>query len=203
VLYLHHAGEKGQDNVTQVYRDAGIGMLMLPEHQAKHPCFVVAPQLPVGTAWADMSFTAATSSRHPEPNDHMRMALEIADAVCKEFPIDPGRIYVTGTSLGGFGTWEAVSRRPHFFAAALPTCGGYDENAARLFLDTPIWTFHGNADEIIHVDRTRHMVDAVRTAGGTIRYWELDGLPHETSRDVAYSTPAALDWLFHQHRVTR
>lgn len=198
VLYLHHAGISGRDNAKQVVHASGIGLFMLPEHQAQYPCFVVAPQTP--TKWAEMDWNAPTSTRRPQPNDSMRMALEIVDAVVKEFAIDPARIYVTGTSMGCFGTWEAVSRRPHFFAAVVASSGGYDEQAAPLFLDTPIWAFHGNDDEIINVNRTRHMVDAIRQAGGKIRYWELPGVPHEIARDLVYSNPEVLTWMFAQHR---
>lgn len=198
VLYLHHAGISGHDNAKQVVCSSGVGLFMLPEHQAQFPCFVLAPQAP--GRWADMNWNTSTSTRKPEPNDAMRMALEITDAVCKEFAIAPTRIYVTGTSMGSFGTWEAVSRRPHFFAAAVASSGGYDENAASLFLDTPIWAFHGNDDEIINVDRTRHMVDAIRQTGGKIRYWEFPGMPHEIARDVVYSNPEVLTWMFAQQR---
>jgi poly(3-hydroxybutyrate) depolymerase len=201
VLYLHHAGETGNDNLHQIDQEVAIGLFTSPEDQAKHPCFVVSPQVPEGRSWADMNWGDTFSQQHQNPNSYMRMAFEIVDSLCTEFPIDTQRIYVTGTSMGGFGTWEAVARRPHFFAAAVPSSGGYDEHMASSFLDTPIWTLHGNADETINVNRTRHMVDAIRQAGGNIRYWEYQGVAHEAGRDLTYTNLEVYEWIFAQRRL--
>jgi predicted peptidase len=136
-------------------------------------------------------------------NEYMRMMFEIADGLLAEYPIDRDRIYVTGGSMGGFGTFEAVSRRPQFFAAAVPICGGHDEACAPLMVDTPIWAFHGDKDDCINVQRTRNMIDAIRAAGGTPVYWEYAGVGHTSVRDLAYDDPRLIEWIFAQSRKTR
>ena len=210
VVYLHHAGQTGTDNLKQIRHDQspdktdwGVGVFLLPETQRKHPCFVVAPQVPEQKAWAYMDWTKPTSPRPPEMNEYLRMMFEIVDGLLAEYPIDRGRIYITGASMGGFGTFEAVSRRPHFFAAAVPICGGHDEACAPLLADTPIWAFHGERDETISVQRTRNMIAAIRAAGGKPIYWEYAGVGHTFVRDLAYDDPRLVEWMFAQVRPLR
>ena len=205
VLYLHHAGQTGIDNLKQIRNDQapdktdwGVGVFLL--NQAKHPCIVLAPQVPEQKAWAYMSWGEPKSPRPAEMNEYMRMAFEIVDGLLAAYPIDRSRIYVTGASMGGFGTFEAVSRRPHFFAAAVPICGGHDEACAPLLVDTPVWAFHGDHDEMISVQRTRNMIDAIRAAGGKPIYWEYAGVSHTFVRDLAYDDPQLIEWIFRQHR---
>jgi len=207
VVYLHHAGQTGTDNLKQIRHDQspnktdwGVGVFLLPENQRKHPCLVVAPQVPEQKAWACMDWTKSQSPRPKEMNEYMRMTFEIVDGLLAKYPVDRGRIYVTGASMGGFGTFEAVSRRPHFFAAAVPICGGHDEACAPLLADTPIWAFHGDQDETISVQRTRNMVAAVRAAGGKPIYWEYSGVGHTFVRDLAYDDPRLIEWIFEQRR---
>jgi len=205
VVYLHHAGQTGTDNLKHIRHDRspdktdwGVGVFLL--NQAKHPCIIVAPQVPEQKAWAYMSWGQPKSPRPAEMNEYMRMAFEIVDGLLAACPIDCGRIYVTGASMGGFGTFEAVSRRPHFFAAAVPICGGHDEACAPLLVDTPVWAFHGDHDEMISVQRTRNMIDAIRAAGGKPIYWEYAGVSHTFVRDLAYDDPRLIEWIFRQHR---
>ena len=207
VVYLHHAGQTGSDNVKQIRHDQspdktdwGVGVFLLPANQTKHPCVIVAPHVPQQKAWAYMDWTKPRSPRPAEMNEYMRMMFEIVDGLLAECPIDRGRIYVTGASMGGFGTFEAVSRRPHFFAAAVPICGGHDEACAPLMVDTPIWAFHGDKDDCISVQRTRNMIDAVRAAGGKPIYWEYAGVGHTFARDLAYDNPQLIEWMFRQSR---
>ena len=206
-VYLHHAGQTGTDNLKQIRHDQspdktdwGVGVFLLAANQRKHPCLVLAPQVPEQKAWAYMDWTKPRSPRPVEPNEFMRMMLEIVDRLLAKYPVDRSRIYVTGASMGGFGTFEAVSRRPHFFAAAVPICGGHDEACAPLMLDTPIWAFHGDQDETISVRRTRNMIDAIRSAGGRPIYWEYAGVGHTVVRDLAYDDPRLIEWIFEQKR---
>jgi predicted peptidase len=109
--------------------------------------------------------------------------------------VDPARIYLTGLSMGGYGTWDLAARQPERFAAILPICGGGDEATAPRLAKLPIWCFHGDADTVVPVERSRTMIAAVRAAGGSPKYSELPGVGHD-SWTPAYRDPAVLDWLF-------
>ena len=101
-----------------------------------------------------------------EPTEQLRLAIEMADKLAKELPIDRRRIYITGLSMGGFGTWDAVVRRPNFFAAAVPICGGGDVEQAAKLKNLPIWAFHGDADPVVPVEGTTAMIESIRKSGG-------------------------------------
>ena len=202
-VYLHHAGQTGTDNLKQIRHDQspdktdwGVGGFLLAANQRKHPCLVLAPQVPEQKAWAYMDWTKPRSPRPAEPNEFMRMMFEIVDGLLAEYPVDRSRIYVTGASMGGFGTFEAVSRRPRFFAAAVPICGGHDEACAPLMVDTPMWAFHGDQDETISVRRTRNMIDAIRLAGGRPVYWEYAGVGHTFVRDLEIGRASCRERVF-------
>jgi len=122
----------------------------------------------------------------------MALVLELMDKVIDEYPINTKKIYVTGLSMGGFGTWDLISRIPERIAAAAPVCGGGDETQAAKLVDIPIWVFHGSEDTVVPVDRSRHMVQAIKDAGGTkIKYTEYPGIGHGSWKP-AYADPEFL-----------
>jgi predicted peptidase len=108
-------------------------------------------------------------------------------------------VYLTGISMGGYGSWDLAARMPEWFAAVIPICGGGDETTAPKLKGLPIWCFHGAADKAVPVERSRTMVEAVKAAGGTVQYTEYEGVGHD-SWSPAYRDPATLDWLFRQRR---
>src|SRR5262249_33303017 len=122
VIFLHGAGERGDDNEKQLLH--GIPEFARTENRRQYPCFLVAPQCPGGARWVEVDWGAERHTRPKEPSEPARLTLELIAALQKECRIDPQRIYVTGLSMGGFGTWDLVSRRPDLFAAAAPVCGG-------------------------------------------------------------------------------
>ena len=107
------------------------------------------------------------------------------------------RFYITGLSMGGFGTWDATARWPRYFAAAVPICGGGDAAQAAKLRNLPIWAFHGDRDATVRPRRTTDMIDAIRKAGGTPKMTIYPGVEHD-SWNRAYADPAVLDWLFAQ-----
>jgi len=129
----------------------------------------------------------------------MTAALEMLAALQSEYSIDPARILITGLSMGGFGTWDAVMRNPTLFAAAMPICGGGDPGKAALLKALPIWAFHGSADDIVPVAATRQMVDALKAVGGSIKYTEYPGGGHNVWGQT-YADAEVLRWLIDQHR---
>ncbi|HEX7898271.1 MAG TPA: PHB depolymerase family esterase [Planctomycetota bacterium] len=195
VLFLHGAGERGDDNAAQTKH----GVKAFVARQAKNPHILVAPQCPKNQKWNDVDWHAATHQTPEKPSEPMARVLELLDVLPQDLPIDPKRIYVTGLSMGGYGTWDLLARRPGLFAAAVPVCGGGDEAAAAAFAKVPKWIFHGDKDGVVKPERSRHMVEALKKAGGEPKYTEYPGVGHN-AWDKAYADPALFDWLFAQSR---
>jgi predicted peptidase len=121
----------------------------------------------------------------------------LVESMLKDLSIDPKRIYITGLSMGGYGTWDLIGRRPDLFAAAVPVCGGGDEGIAHTIKDIPVWAFHGAKDTAVKVSRTRNMIAALEKVGAKPRYTEYPDVAHD-SWSLAYEDPELFRWLFAQ-----
>lgn len=196
VLFLHGAGERGDDNTKQLVH--GTGDFAKDENRQKYPCFVVAPQCPDGKRWVEVDWTL---DAHKQPDESISLVLtrELLSALQKEFRVDSKRIYVTGLSMGGFGTWDLITRTPDVFAAAAPICAGADEALADRVTKLPIWAFHGDKDGVVKVARSRKMIAAIEKAGGKPKYTEYPGVDHN-SWTRTYADPEFMVWLFAQRR---
>ncbi len=195
LLFLHGAGERGADNARQLLH--GVGAFATAENRRKYPCFVVAPQCPVDRRWVEVDWGLPSHTMPKKPSLPLSLAFELTDKLAAELPVDRRRLYITGLSMGGYGTWDAIVRRPQYFAAALPICGGGDTAQAPKLKDLPIWAFHGDRDPKVLPRRTTDMIDAIRQAGGTPKMTIYAGVEHD-SWDPTYADPAVLDWLFAQ-----
>ena len=127
-------------------------------------------------------------------------ALEAMDAFIEKHPIDPDRVYVTGQSMGGAGTFGAMFLRPNVFAAAIPVCGGWVPKDAGKMKNIATWVFHGDNDKVVPTDYIRNMVEAIKKSGGSPKYTEYEGVGHN-SWSKAYASPATWKWLFQQTRM--
>ena len=146
--------------------------------------------------WVDMAF-------RPVPQRSVLPELLAAlDAVMRDLPVDPDRVYVTGQSMGGVGTWGIVAAHPERFAAAVPVCGIWQVEDAPKMARVPVWAFHGEKDPMVPVAGSRKMIAALKTAGAAPRYTEYPGVGHN-SWVTAYATDELWDWLFQQKRKTR
>ena len=197
VVFLHGAGERGTDNALQL--KSGVRAFAKADAREKFPCFVFAPQCPKDKKWVEMDWGGATGTAPADPGPMEKLVLSAVDAFAQEFPIDPDRIYVTGLSMGGFGTWDLITRHPEKFAAAIPVCGGGDKGKAAAAKPVPVWAFHGLADNVVLPVRSQDMIAGLRTAGGTAAFTEYPGVAHD-SWTMAYSEPNLLQWLFAQRR---
>jgi poly(3-hydroxybutyrate) depolymerase len=208
VVFLHGAGGSGTDNRKQLEGANMFGALSwaLPERQARHPAFVLAPQSDVN--WACVIVEKGKPARRPADLEWCptgvlgpgaRVALEIVDSLLQRLPIDRDRIYVTGHSMGGAGTWHMIAHRPGFFAAAVPVCGHPDKATAGAVAGVPIWNFHGEKDDVEPVETSRRMIEALRKAGGHPRHTEYPGVGHNVFL-WAYTEPALVEWVFAQRR---
>jgi len=196
ILFLHGAGERGDDGLAQT--QVGIGGA-IRFHRERIPAVVVMPQCRKDKLWTQ-----------PEMEE---MALAALEAAIKQFRGDRTRLYLTGLSMGGYGAFGLAARNSGKFAALAPICGGVrfprrpnmpalqepagDPYAgmARNIGKTPIWIFHGGADPTVPVTESQKMVEALKAAGSDPKYTEYPGVGHN-SWDKAYGEPEFWKWLF-------
>jgi lysophospholipase L1-like esterase/poly(3-hydroxybutyrate) depolymerase len=186
VLFLHGAGERGEDNRRQLTW-FGTPMAGAAWSEA-YPCYVLAPQCPPGRRWVEVDWSAAESPRPELPSPALEGARRALQAVLAEHPIDAERLYLTGLSMGGFGTWDLAARHPTWFAAAA------------LLAALPLWCFHGADDKVVSVERSRAMIRAIEAAGGEPTYTELQGVAHDSWKQAYSDDSGLLSWLFAQRR---
>lgn len=198
VLFLHGAGERGKDNKVQVSQNERL-VFADEKHQAQHPCFFLAPQCPATSWWTGKDFVIPNPA--DPPAEPLRLAIETLESVEKEFNVDLSRVYVTGLSMGGFATWDALARYPDRFAAGVPIAGVANVNASDTISRTPIWAFHGDADTTVPTSGTRNIINRLWDNGHTPRYTEYPGVGHD-SWTGAYKEPLLAGWLFSQHLDT-
>lgn len=198
VLFLHGAGERGSDNYSQL--KWGVSHFAEPKMRKKYPAFVLAPQVPEGEYWSTLESVRDTTSFSvpmlEEPAEPMRLTIELLEQLQNQFPIDGNRLYVTGISMGGFGTFDLIERYPNMFAAAVPICGGGDATRAFFLKDMPIWVFHGAKDEVVRPEYSRNIVNAIRVAGGSPGYTEYPDEDHVGAWVQAYSNSHLFKWMF-------
>jgi predicted peptidase len=152
----------------------------------------LAPQLPKKWRWDAVGYS--------QLSQYAEALVELLVELKSAFPIDENRVYLTGQSLGGWGTWDLITKRPDLFAAALPICGGGDPSAVDGLRNISVWAFHGRLDSQIPVEHSREMVAALREAGAQVRYTEYKTLGHSVW-DRAYSEEDLIAWLFSQRRA--
>ena len=178
LLFLHGAGERG-DSLEAV---SVHGPIQERRQGRDLPFVIVAPQVPEGERWTVGRIAAAL------------------DAAQAAYRTDPDRVYLTGLSMGGFGTWEAIQRMPERFAAAVPVCGGGWPLGLGRAHTVPVWAFHGAMDSVVPVEMSVGMVRALRQAGGDVRFTVYPDAGHD-SWSQAYATPELYDWLL-SHRLS-
>jgi predicted esterase len=196
VVFLHGAGERGDDNVQQ--------LRWLPERfadearMARWPCFVLAVQCPTDEKWVD----APWHERQPAamaatPTRALQAVQRALDEVLQRPGIDPACVHATGLSMGGFGAIELAARAPERFASLLAICGGGDPQQLPHLVGLPIALWHGADDAVVPAARSRDLAAAMRTLGAPVVHRELPGVGHDAWRQ-AYADDGALPWLFAQ-----
>ncbi|MFC0271754.1 chitobiase/beta-hexosaminidase C-terminal domain-containing protein [Metabacillus herbersteinensis] len=204
VLFLHGGGERGLDNQKQLLANDGAVIWATPENQAEHPAFVLAPQ---ARNVHDGGFGVTRNSNNVidlsnvfEFSKDLGTAHEILNNVVKQYNIDKKRLYSTGLSQGGFGTFNLNIAYPDLFAAMIPIAGGGDPSTVHVLKDKPLWAFHGEDDAVISVDFSRNAITAIKAAGGNPIYTEYPiemGYNH-ASWVPAYENKDMIEWMFQQ-----
>ena len=197
VILFHGAGERGSDNLFQLVH--GADELLTYAQKTGEEIFFIAGQVPNGQQWVNTPWAQKSHTMPEVPSASMELALGLIEQTMREFPVDKSRVYVTGISMGGYGTWDIVQRRPDLFAAAMPICGGGDVACASKIRNVPIWCFHGDKDGAVPTNRSRDMFAAIKAVGGNVQYREYPGVGHNCwSR--TYGDEAVLKWFFSQRR---
>jgi predicted peptidase len=148
------------------------------------PYVIVSPQCPRSDRWSS--------------DIQQKRLTELLDAVYKQYRINEAGVFLTGLSMGGYGTWAMATNSPKRFAAVVPICGGGDPTKAANLVDVPIWVFHGDQDKPVPFEKSLKMVDAIKKAGGTkVRFTTMENVGHNCW-SAAYATPELYHWMFAQ-----
>lgn len=186
VIFLHGRGSGGTDNEKQL--QAGARNFAKGDFYKKNPSLIIAPQCPDDTiGWN---------------GEYLDDVIGLIEDMLENLPADKDRVYITGLSMGGFGTWKALERSPKLFAAAVPVCGGGNPSSAKVIKDIPIWAHHGAADPVVSVEGSRKMVEALKNVRGEVLYTEYDeasGIKHN-AWDPCYANEKVFEWIFAQRK---
>jgi len=180
MLFLHGIGERGE-NLDRVKLH---GPPKLIAAGKEFPFIVVSPQCPGDRWWKPEDLSA------------------LLDEIVGKYKVDKDRIYVTGLSMGGFGTWSLAAFSPDRFAALVPICGGGDPNTAARLAHVPIWVFHGAKDPVVPFKRSEEMVAALKKANGNVKFTVYPEAGHDSWTE-AYNNPELYDWLLQQKRAAK
>jgi predicted peptidase len=204
VLLLHGGGERASpkstpaQNRSLLLNDAYANVWSSLTVQSRWPSFIVVPQVMGDNQWVNTPSDQGSYQLAPEPSVSLRLAKEIVDELQREYQgIDSNRLYITGLSMGGYGTWDAIERWPAYFAAAAPIAGAGDPAQASVLAQLPIWAFHGADDMNVPVSGSRAMIQAIRAAGGQPNYTEYPQAGHDIWMQV-YTSSDFLSWFFSQ-----
>ncbi len=179
IIQLHGAGERGDGGACLDAVDVHGFTETIADKEI--PCRFIMPQCPNGSFWAAWVESLERFVRQ----------------LIEEYDADADRVYMTGLSMGGFGTWFTAMAHPTLFAAIAPVCGGgMAWNAGVLTM--PVWAFHGAEDDVVSVAHSDMMVEGLRSCGANVTYTRLDGVKHN-AWDYAY-TEELLHWLLAQHK---
>ncbi|MCB0264904.1 MAG: prolyl oligopeptidase family serine peptidase [Calditrichaeota bacterium] len=177
MLFLHGAGERGDDlEKVKVH-----GPPKLVANGKEFPFVLVSPQCPEGMWWSTDVLDA------------------LLNEITENYNIDENRIYVTGLSMGGFGTWALAEKYPHRFAAIAPVCGGGDPAAVPTFSHLPVWVFHGAKDNVVPIDRSEAMVNELKKNGADVQFTVYPEAGHDSWTET-YDNPALYEWFLKQRR---
>ena len=207
VVFLHGAGQRGKDNQKQLTN--GASLFLKSENRKQFPAVVIFPQCSVNDFWARTRIlhTATDSTAFKfeyltdvPMNKGLNLVSQLLDSLSSSRHVDKSRIYLGGLSMGAMGAFELLWRKPNFFAAAFPVCGGGNPSTAELYARAfPIWIFHGDKDPVVDVNDSRRMTAALKAAQANVKYTEYPGVKHDSWKK-AFQEPQLLPWLFSHRR---
>ena len=177
LVFLHGSGERG-DNLDLVKKH---GPPKLIAEGKDFPFIVASPQCPKGKSWEPVELIA------------------LLDELGSKYKVDADRVYITGLSMGGFGTWRLAAVAPERLAAIVPICGGGESFTTRSFASLPVWAFHGAKDGAVPLERSQVMIDALKKNGGNPKFTIYPDAEHDSWTET-YANPELYEWLLAQKR---
>lgn len=207
VLFLHGAGERGNDNAAQLTNsNSYFFSRMLGAERNNYPAIIVAPQCPANEYWVDAPWAdGCYSLENIAKSNELQAVEELLVKLQETYSINKNRLYTVGFSMGAFGVWDLIMRNPDMFAAAIPIAGAGDPKQADAIKDIPIWGFHGENDQTVPCQTsTRRMAEALEAAGSEkMRYTEYPTGAYESGHLIVSSVCGEeefLSWLFGQKK---
>lgn len=198
-LFLHGAGERGNDNELQLVH--GAKLFLNKENRKEFNSWVIFPQCASNDYWANMSFdlsdkeSMAKMRDSDEPNPSLSLVLKLMDLLVQKKQVNTDKVYVSGLSMGGMGTFEILFRRPNMFAAATPICGdGIPQYVSEYAKKVPLWIFHGSSDKVVSPRYSLKMANAIIAAGGSPKITFYENVGHN-SWNNAFSEVDFLKWI--------
>jgi len=198
IIFFHGAGERGSDNHRQLVHSSEY---FLADSVCDRYSFrFFAPQCPVYERWVNTDWKLPAHTMPIEPTVSMKMSILLIDSMIKSNIVDTNRVYAAGLSMGGFGVWDLLQRRPNLCAAAVPMCGGGDPSFAPRLTDVALRIYHGALDKLVMPVRSQQMYDAIVKAGGTkARFTMYPDLGHGCW-NRPFQQDDTIDWLFLQRK---
>jgi predicted peptidase len=198
VIWLHGAGERGNDGYTQTFH---MKKLFTDENLETYPCYVFVPQCPLKNKWVEVDWAGLSHKFNPENSKYLGAVMEVSKEMILKYPIDTNRMYIMGVSMGGYGTWDAISRYPDAFAAAVPICGGADTAMANVCSNTPLRVYHGALDKLVKPIRSQSMVKRLKAIPSSdVTYIEYKTVSHN-AWDSAFVDKELLPWMFSKSKA--
>lgn len=193
ILFLHGAGERGNNNEAQLIH--GGDMFSSYENRSKYPAIVIAPQCPEDERWAPINDEWNKFPEKAAITPAMKSVKELLDSYIAKGIVDTKRIYITGLSMGGMGTYDAVCRFPNFFAAATPICGAINMDRLKKYNGkTAFSIYHGSVDSVVDTEHSRNAYKILKENNVEVRYKEYPKVDHN-SWDNAFVEPDYLSWM--------
>tara|TARA_B110000003_G_scaffold74195_1_gene75746 strand:+ start:7846 stop:8625 length:780 start_codon:yes stop_codon:yes gene_type:complete len=195
-LFLHGSGERGNNNSSQLTH--GGKLFLKKENREKYNSWVIFPQCKENDRWPSLSsdlWNKNLENKIIEPNESLGLVIKMMDEFIERKEVNKNKIYVSGLSMGGMGTFELLFRRPNMFAAATPICGNGITQLAKLYADkVPLWIFHGSDDKVITPKHSLKMAKAIINSGGSPRMTLYENVGHD-SWNNAFAEKDFLKWI--------
>ena len=198
VIFLHGAGERGNDNYMQLKHC--VKYFLDDTITSRYSFVIMVPQCPNEKRWVNTDWSLPEHTMDSIPTMELRSVMAVLDSLIVSGVVDSTRVYLCGISMGGYGTWDALQRWPEKFAAAIAICGGGDPAYAEAMKDVPVYIFHGLLDGVVMPARSIQMYNALKEAGNEkavlLTYPDLG----HGCWDEAFFTQGLLKWLFEKKR---
>ena len=201
LLFLHGAGERGNDNEAQLYHSSNF--FLNYEFRNTFPSIIIFPQCPKNSYWAKIK--GIPNPKYPTQKESFSDSLPINSQLLivesllsnleNKYKIDPDKRYIAGLSMGGMGTFELVARNPNYFAAGIAICGGANPNWAKFFKNTPLWIFHGMKDKVVPPELSINIYNSIKNYNSESKLTLYNNVGHN-SWDPAFEEVEIMNWLF-------